>query len=51
MQDITNQNFKEVYPYLERTLKNACFITIDTELTGIRASGIETRLVCIPFTE
>lgn len=34
MIDVTNQNFNKIYPHLERALKDANFIAIDTELTA-----------------
>lgn len=45
MNNITSENFKEIYPQLERILKDASFIAIDTELSGIEADNIKTRLV------
>ncbi|XP_012227812.2 pre-piRNA 3'-exonuclease trimmer-like isoform X1 [Linepithema humile] len=35
MTEVTNLNFNKIYPHLERVLRNANFIAIDTELTGI----------------
>ncbi|XP_072760926.1 pre-piRNA 3'-exonuclease trimmer [Anoplolepis gracilipes] len=35
MIEVTNENFNTIYPHLECALKNASFIAIDTELTGI----------------
>lgn len=46
MIEVTNQNFNEVYPQLEHTLKNASFIAIDGEFTGIEGDDAENRLVC-----
>jgi len=48
MIEVTNQNFSEVYPHLEHTLKNACFIAIDGEFTGIEGDNVKNRLVCTP---
>lgn len=45
MYEVTNENFKEIYPQLECILKNASFVAIDTELTGIEADNIKNRLV------
>lgn len=47
MLEVTNENFNTIYPHLERTLKNANFIAIDTELTGINVDDVKNRLVYI----
>ncbi|XP_020291468.1 poly(A)-specific ribonuclease PARN-like domain-containing protein 1 isoform X2 [Pseudomyrmex gracilis] len=39
MIDVTSHNFAEVYPHLERALKDASFIAIDTELTGLEVDA------------
>ncbi|XP_014481530.1 PREDICTED: poly(A)-specific ribonuclease PARN-like domain-containing protein 1 [Dinoponera quadriceps] len=44
MNEVTSENFKEIYPQLERTLKDASFIAIDTELSGIDADNIRNSL-------
>jgi len=44
MNEITNQNFNKVYPRLANTLKNANFIAIDGEFTGIVADDVKNRL-------
>lgn len=44
MIDVTSHNFAEVYPHLERALKDASFIAIDTELTGLEVDA-KIRLV------
>ena len=35
MIEVTNHNFNSIYPHLESALKDASFIAIDTELSGI----------------
>ena len=45
MIEVTNQNFNKVYPHLEHTLKNASFIAIDGEFTGIESDDVRNRLV------
>lgn len=50
MNNVTSQNFKEIYPHLERTLKDASFIAIDTELSGIKSDNIKNRLVFVPLS-
>lgn len=45
MLEVTNQNFNTVYPHLERALKDASFIAIDTELTGLNVDDVKNRLV------
>jgi len=45
MIEVTNQNFNKVYPHLEHTLKNASFIAIDGEFTGIENDDVRNRLV------
>lgn len=45
MNEITNENFKEIYPQLEHALKDAHFITFDSEFSGIE-DNIRNRLVC-----
>lgn len=47
MIEITNQNFNKVYPHLEHTLKNASFIAIDGEFTGIEGNDAKNRLVIL----
>jgi len=47
MLEVTNQNFNTIYPHLEHALKNASFIAIDTELTGINVDDVKNRLVYI----
>lgn len=47
MIEVTNQNFNKLYPHLEHTLKNASFIAIDGEFTGIEGDDAKNRLVCI----
>jgi len=49
MTEVTNLNFNEIYPHLQCVLKNASFIAIDTELTGIEDSE-KNRLVLNTFT-
>lgn len=49
MTEVTNLNFNKIYPYLERVLKDANFIAIDTELTGIENEN-KNRLVLSTFT-
>lgn len=44
MIDVTNRNFGQIYPHLERALKDASFIAIDTELTGLEVDA-KIRLV------
>lgn len=44
MLEVTNENFNTIYPHLERTLKNASFIAIDTELTGINVDDVKNSL-------
>jgi hypothetical protein len=44
MNEITNQNFNKVYPRLTDTLRNANFIAIDGEFTGIAADDVKNRL-------
>lgn len=44
MIEITNQNFNKVYPHLEHTLKNASFIAIDGEFTGIEGDDAKNSL-------
>ncbi|KAG5325773.1 PNDC1 ribonuclease, partial [Pseudoatta argentina] len=44
MIEVTNQNFNKVYPHLERTLKNAKFIAIDGEFTGIEGGDVRNSL-------
>ncbi|XP_018346792.1 PREDICTED: poly(A)-specific ribonuclease PARN-like domain-containing protein 1 isoform X1 [Trachymyrmex septentrionalis] len=44
MIEVTNQNFNKVYPHLEQTLKNASFIAIDGEFTGIEGDDIRNSL-------
>lgn len=47
MIEVTNENFNKVYPHLEHTLKNASFIAIDGEFTGIEeGDNVKNRLVC-----
>ncbi|XP_012540799.1 pre-piRNA 3'-exonuclease trimmer isoform X2 [Monomorium pharaonis] len=41
MIEVTNQNFNQVYPHLEATLKKASFVAIDGEFTGIE--GIDRK--------
>lgn len=38
MNRVTNENFKETYPHVERALKNASFIAIDAEFSGLISS-------------
>jgi len=49
MNEITNENFNKVYPHLVATLKNANFIAIDGEFTGIAADDVKNRLVSALF--
>lgn len=44
MIEVTNQNFNKVYPHLEHTLKNANFIAIDGEFTGIESDDVKNSL-------
>ncbi|XP_018394425.1 PREDICTED: poly(A)-specific ribonuclease PARN-like domain-containing protein 1 [Cyphomyrmex costatus] len=44
MIEVTNQNFNNVYPHLEHTLKNASFIAIDGEFTGIEGDDVKNSL-------
>ncbi|KAH0947464.1 hypothetical protein HN011_011598 [Eciton burchellii] len=44
MNEITNQNFNKVYPRLADTLRNANFIAIDGEFTGIAADDVKNSL-------
>ncbi|GAB1859301.1 Poly(A)-specific ribonuclease PARN-like domain-containing protein 1 [Camponotus japonicus] len=44
MLEVTNQNFNTIYPHLEHALKNASFIAIDTELTGINVDDVKNSL-------
>ncbi|XP_018302367.1 poly(A)-specific ribonuclease PARN-like domain-containing protein 1 isoform X1 [Mycetomoellerius zeteki] len=44
MIEVTNQNFNKVYPHLEHTLKNASFIAIDGEFTGIEGDDVRNSL-------
>ncbi|EFN64967.1 Poly(A)-specific ribonuclease PARN-like domain-containing protein 1 [Camponotus floridanus] len=44
MFEVTNENFNTIYPHLERTLKNASFIAIDTELTGLNVDDVKNSL-------
>ncbi|XP_026824613.1 pre-piRNA 3'-exonuclease trimmer isoform X2 [Ooceraea biroi] len=44
MNEVTNQNFSKVYPHLEATLKNASFIAIDGEFTGITGDDVKNSL-------
>lgn len=44
MIEVTNENFNTIYPHLESALKNASFIGIDTELTGINVEDIKNSL-------
>ncbi|XP_043260056.1 pre-piRNA 3'-exonuclease trimmer-like [Colletes gigas] len=37
MNEVLNNNFKELYPELETTIKNASFIAFDAEFTGIQS--------------
>lgn len=45
MIDVTNENFNTIYPHLESALKDASFIGIDTEFTGINVEDVKNRLV------
>lgn len=36
MEEVTIKNFNSIYPKLEETLRNATFISIDSEFTGIK---------------
>lgn len=45
MIEVTSENFNTIYPNLERALKNANFIAIDTEFTGLNVDDIKNRLV------
>ncbi|XP_011156770.2 pre-piRNA 3'-exonuclease trimmer isoform X2 [Solenopsis invicta] len=44
MIEVTNENFNQVYPHLEQTLKNANFIAIDGEFTGIDGDDVKNSL-------
>ncbi|XP_018058085.1 PREDICTED: poly(A)-specific ribonuclease PARN-like domain-containing protein 1 isoform X1 [Atta colombica] len=44
MIEVTNQNFNKVYPHLEHTLKNASFIAVDGEFTGIESDDVRNSL-------
>ncbi|KAL0105870.1 hypothetical protein PUN28_015945 [Cardiocondyla obscurior] len=44
MIEVTNENFNEVYPQLEHALKNANFIAIDGEFTGIEGEDVKNSL-------
>ncbi|XP_024876104.1 pre-piRNA 3'-exonuclease trimmer-like [Temnothorax curvispinosus] len=44
MIEVTNHNFNKVYPHLEHTLKNASFIAIDGEFTGIEGDDAKNSL-------
>lgn len=35
MNEILDENFKNFYPKIENTLKNASFVAIDAEFSGI----------------
>lgn len=41
---VTNQNFNTVYPHLVRALKDASYIAIDTEFTGINVDDVQNSL-------
>lgn len=46
MNEILDEKFKEFYPEFEKLIKNASFIAIDTELTGISTDNdVKYRLV------
>lgn len=36
MIEVTDQNFENLYPRIEETLKNATFFSMDTEFSGIK---------------
>ncbi|KAK0160853.1 hypothetical protein PV328_008219 [Microctonus aethiopoides] len=40
MDNIVNSNFKQLYPKVENALKNASFIAIDAEFSGIKKSNV-----------
>lgn len=40
MNNIVNSNFKQLYPKVENALKNASFIAIDAEFSGIKKSNV-----------
>ncbi|XP_011880452.1 PREDICTED: poly(A)-specific ribonuclease PARN-like domain-containing protein 1 [Vollenhovia emeryi] len=44
MIEVTNENFNEVYPRLEDALRNASFIAIDGEFTGIEGDDAKNSL-------
>ncbi|XP_011631295.1 pre-piRNA 3'-exonuclease trimmer-like isoform X2 [Pogonomyrmex barbatus] len=44
MIEVTNQNFNEIYPHLEHAMKNASFIAIDGEFTGIEVANVKNSL-------
>ncbi|KMQ98242.1 poly -specific ribonuclease parn-like domain-containing protein 1 protein [Lasius niger] len=44
MIEVTNENFSTIYPHLERVLKDASFIAIDTEFTGINVDEVKNSL-------
>lgn len=45
MIEVTSENFNTIYPHFERVLKDASFIAIDTEFTGLNVEDIKNRLV------
>ncbi|KAL6437323.1 hypothetical protein ACFW04_005079 [Cataglyphis niger] len=44
MIEVTSENFNTIYPHLERVLKDASFIAIDTEFTGLNVDDIKNSL-------
>lgn len=40
MNDVIDQNFKQLYPKLEEAIKKASFITIDAEFSGIQSKEV-----------
>lgn len=44
MIEVTSENFNTIYPNLERALKNANFIAIDTEFSGLNVDDIKNSL-------